>query len=188
VNLTAALAAVLIPLALHLVPPQEITFPTDPFRVEYVDSFGYPRVGHRHKGNDLMADKMTPVYASAPGTVAVVALDDTAGRYLNVDHGDGLVTRYYHLNNDDPGTDNGDADWSLTVVVEEGAHVEAGQLIGYVGDSGNAEGTPPHLHYEIRLWGEALDPYEILREAQRKAIHKAIDKLVREWWASFASG
>ena len=59
--------------------------------------------------------------------------------------------RYLHLNNDDPGTDNGRADWSLTLVqgLEVGSHVEAGQHIGYVGDSGNAEWTGSHTHFEL---------------------------------------
>ncbi|HET8739026.1 MAG TPA: M23 family metallopeptidase, partial [Acidimicrobiia bacterium] len=68
------------------------------------------------------------------------------------------------------GTDDGNAPWTLTVApgIEVGAKVEAGQLIGWVGDSGNAEWTTPHTHFEIHLDGRALNPYELLTDAYER--------------------
>jgi hypothetical protein len=76
-----------------------------------------------------------------------------------------------HLNNDDPGTDNGSADWSLTLVpgLVVGSHVDAGQQIAYAGDSGNAEWTGPHTHFELAFEGRAIDPYPGLKEAYERA-------------------
>jgi hypothetical protein len=72
-----------------------------------------------------------------------------------------------HLNNDLPGTDSGHADWSYTLApgIAEGAQVEAGQLIGWVGDSGNAEWTGSHTHFELHHNGKAINPYPYLIRA-----------------------
>jgi murein DD-endopeptidase MepM/ murein hydrolase activator NlpD len=110
---------------------------------------------------------MTEVYAVADGTVIHAGTNRLSGRNITIDHRDGWTSHYVHLNNDNPGTDDGDATWGLTVApgVEEGMAVEAGQLIGWVGDSGNAEGTTPHTHFELRIGDRAIDPYEILVDA-----------------------
>lgn len=149
-------------------PPFEVRFPQELAATDWESTFGAPRSGgRRHRGNDLMAPKMTHVYAAATGVVATVAEGPTSGRYLTIEHAGGWSTSYLHLNNDDPGTDNGRADWSLTLVpgVEEGALVAAGQLIGYVGDSGNAESTGSHTHFELRINDQAIDPFDPLVEA-----------------------
>lgn len=72
------------------------------------------------------------------------------------------------MNNDTPGTDDG-MGWGFAAGIEPGVHVEAGQIIGYVGDSGNAETTPPHLHFEQRPDGEEINPYDHLRAAEAAA-------------------
>jgi murein DD-endopeptidase MepM/ murein hydrolase activator NlpD len=149
-------------------PPFELHFPQDLTGTDWASTFGASRSGgRRHKGNDLMAPKMTQVYAAADGVVVTVSDGSSSGRYLTIEHAEGWSTTYMHLNNDDPGTDNGSADWSLTLApgVEEGAAVIAGQLIGYVGDSGNAEWTGSHTHFELRLNNRAIDPYSILVES-----------------------
>lgn len=114
-----------------------------------------------------MAPKMTQVYAAEDGYVARVETHSLAGRYIEIAHVEGWSTRYVHLNNDTPGTDDGDADWSLTLApgVQVGAWVEAGQLIAWVGDSGNAEWTGSHTHFELAIDGRAIDPYPFLKEA-----------------------
>lgn len=121
-------------------------------------------------GNDLMAPKMTQVYAAANGIISVISTSHLSGRYVEIDHGDGWSTRYIHLNNDNPGTDDGSANWSLTVApgLAEGSMVDAGRLIGWVGDSGNAEWTGSHTHFEIAYMGEEIDPYPYLTEAYRR--------------------
>ncbi|MGA7270292.1 MAG: M23 family metallopeptidase [Acidimicrobiia bacterium] len=139
-----------------------MVFPQQAPVTHFTDSFGAPRTGHRHEGNDLMAPKMTEVYAAAPGTVRWVRDHGTAGRYVVIDHGHGWETWYMHLNDDTPGTDDGRAPMSSGVAVEVGDTVQAGQLIGWVGDSGNAEGSSPHTHFEIHHDGKAIDPYPYL--------------------------
>jgi murein DD-endopeptidase MepM/ murein hydrolase activator NlpD len=149
-------------------PPFELHFPQELADTDWGSTFGAARSGgRRHKGNDLMAPKMTRVYAAADGVVVTVSDGPSSGRYLTIDHAAGWSTSYMHLNNDDPGTDNGRANWSLTLAsgVDEGARVSAGQLIGYVGDSGNAEWTGSHTHFELRLNDRAIDPYHLLVEA-----------------------
>lgn len=114
-----------------------------------------------------MAPKMTAVYAAADGVVTTIGTSRRAGRYLIVEHTGGWDTYYIHLNNDTLGTDDGDAPWTLTVAsgIEEGATVQAGQVLGWSGDSGNAEGTGPHTHFELLVNGRSVNPYPYLKEA-----------------------
>jgi murein DD-endopeptidase MepM/ murein hydrolase activator NlpD len=154
-------------------PPFILDFPQDAQPTVFSSTFGASRSGGRHhQGNDLMAPKLTHVYAAAAGIVTVVDTHGSAGRYVEIQHQAGWSTRYLHLNNDDPGTDNGSADWSLTIVpgLAVGSHVEAGQHIGYVGDSGNAEWTGSHTHFELAYEGGEVDPYPILKDAYARAM------------------
>lgn len=149
-------------------PPFEFRFPQETEVTVHHNDFGAGRSGgRRHRGNDLMAPKLTAVYAAADGIVEDVGINRRAGRYIRISHGDGWSTFYAHLNNDNPGTDDGDAPWSLTIsrAVKVGAEIEAGQLIGWVGDSGNAEGSGSHTHFEIAINGREVNPYYLLREA-----------------------
>jgi murein DD-endopeptidase MepM/ murein hydrolase activator NlpD len=168
VALPALLVATLAVPASAAVDPSEFKFPQETDKTQFFSSFGQPRSGGRwHRGNDLMAPKMTEVYAIAPGVVKWARTASLGGRYIAIDHGDGWESYYMHLNNDIPGTDSGRADWSYTLApgVFEGAQVEAGQLIGWVGDSGNAEWTGPHTHFELHHNGRAIDPYPYLLPA-----------------------
>lgn len=97
--------------------------------------------GHWHSGIDLAAARGTPVMATLPGVVTVIVSATGYGLHVIIDHGGGLSSLYGHLN---------------TVVVLSGDYVEAGQVIGTVGSTGNATG--PHLHFEIRRDGVAEDP------------------------------
>ena len=128
-----------------------------------------------HHAIDLMAAKMTPVLAAHDGVILRVNGSSYAsykGRCctLAIRHDDGWVSVYIHLNNDTPGTDDGQG-WGIAPGIELGVRVRAGQVIGYVGDSGNAESTAPHLHFE--LWDEhgvAVNPYDSLRRAEGQAV------------------
>ncbi len=123
----------------------------------YSDTFGASRGGGRsHHGVDIMAAKMTPVIAVADGTIGWMH-DDQGGNCcaMSLRHDDGYESWYIHLNNDTPGTDDGQG-WGFAEGIEPGAHVFAGQLIGWVGDSGNAEGVSPHLHFELHEPGGAV--------------------------------
>jgi len=157
-----------LPAAAAPEPPFEIRFPQETQVTVFTSSFGAGRSGgRRHTGNDLMAPKMTQVYAAADGVITVVATSSLAGRYVEIDHGDGWSTRYIHLNNDTRGSDDGNAEWDLTVVpgLIEGSRVVAGEHIAWVGDSGNAEWTGSHTHFEIAYEGGEIDPYPYLKSA-----------------------
>lgn len=103
-------------------------------------------VRHFHEGLDIAAPIGTPVRAVARGKVVFVGYVSGYGRMVTIDHGNGFVTRYAHLS---------------SASVSLGQTVVTGQVIGYVGDSGYATG--PHVHFEVRLDGEAKDPRKFLR-------------------------
>ncbi len=136
----------------------------------WVDTFGAPRSGGRtHQGQDLFAPKMRPLVASADGVVVRMGRKATlSGNYVVIKDAEGWEYVYVHLNNDHPGTDDG-ADIDLDAFapgIYVGAKVFSGQTLGYLGDSGNAETTPPHLHYEIRTPdGVSINPADRLRSA-----------------------
>jgi len=149
-------------------PPFEISFPQETDKTTFHDDWGDSRRGHRHRGNDLMATaKMIEVYAIADGVVTKINERSRPGRYISIEHADGWGSLYIHLNDDNLGTDDGQAAWSLTLApgVEEGKVVKAGQLIGWAGDSGNAEGANPHTHFELSHDGHEINPYYILEDA-----------------------
>ena len=173
-RIVACLGALLIGFALHGVPAAEaaparrdIHFPIEG-AVRFRPDFGAPRVGHTHQGNDLMGERLQPLLSAVDGVVTKVRADHgTAGNYLAIEDAAGWEYRYMHLNNDSPGTDDGANPPAWSFAVRLGQRVTAGQHVGWLGDSGNAEGTAPHLHFEIRMpSGAALDPWESLRTAR----------------------
>jgi murein DD-endopeptidase MepM/ murein hydrolase activator NlpD len=159
-----------------------LRFPQNATVTAFDDTFGYSRAeGHRHLGNDLIAPKHSPVYAVAAGVVARMGKSPRAGAYLVIEHG-GWQSHLMHLNNDRPGTDDGRAapDQTWAPGLEVGAHVAAGQLVGFVGDSGNAEGTLSHTHVEIHVGGRAIDPYPYLIAAQRRALAARLGRIIAQ--------
>jgi putative cell wall-binding protein len=141
--------------------------------VSYTDTFGAPRGQRVHEGQDLMGRKMQPLLAAADGTVSFITIPEASyGYMLRITGDDGWTYSYLHINNDTPGTDDGAAD--LTDVfgpgIFKGARVNAGQVVAYMGDSGNAEETAPHLHFEMRdPTGALVNPYASLEAATRLA-------------------
>lgn len=109
--------------------------------------------GEFHTGIDIDAPFGTPVRAAADGIVAKAGMDGGYGRRIELDHGHDLATLYGHLS-------------SISVLV--GQHVDRGQVIGYVGQSGRATG--PHLHYEVRVHNVAVNPHKYLRSNQFAAL------------------
>lgn len=153
-----------------------LVFPQDPEITHFDDTWGDARSGgRRHKGTDLMAPKLTPVYAAADGVVSIMRKSALSGYWIGIEHAGGVESWYMHLNNDDPGTDNGlaDLDHVYAPGIELGSFVSAGQLIGYVGDSGNAEYSGSHTHFELRIDGRAVDPYPLLAPAHERALEVA---------------
>jgi murein DD-endopeptidase MepM/ murein hydrolase activator NlpD len=109
-----------------------------------VSPFGYRCLGgicRLHEGIDIGVGYGTPIHAAAAGTVIVAGWEDGYGNILVVDHGGGLATAYAHQSG---------------FAVGAGAHVSQGQVIGFVGCTGRCFG--PHLHFEVRVNGQAVDP------------------------------
>ena len=148
-----------------------ITFPVQE-RVSYSDDWLAPRAGHRHQGNDLMGAKLMHEVAAVDGVISSVRIADgtnISGNMLTLKGDDGWFYYYIHINNDTPGTDDGlnPPEWRFAPGIAQGVRVAAGQFIAYMGDSGDAETTGPHLHFEVhRPDGMAVDPYPSLRLAQ----------------------
>jgi murein DD-endopeptidase MepM/ murein hydrolase activator NlpD len=103
-----------------------------------------------HTGLDLHAETGDPVRATADGTVVAAGWSGGYGRVVDVDHHNGLSTRYAHLS---------------SIEVRVGQSVKSGQIVGKVGSTGRSTG--PHLHYETRLKGEPVDPQKFLRAGER---------------------
>jgi Peptidase family M23 len=138
----------------------------------YHDDFGEPRAGGVHQGNDILAARRAPAVAAEAGTVKFWTTSAQAGCMLYL-HGDsGTTYLYIHLNNDLTGRNDNQgtcvAGTSYAPGLKDGARVAAGQLIGFVGDSGDANGLHPHLHFEVHPNdGGAVDPYSYLRRAKQ---------------------
>lgn len=111
----------------------------------------HPVLGRRmgHKGIDLAAPTGTPIYATADGTVSRAGPYSSYGNYVAIEHGGKIQTRYAHMSR---------------IAVEAGTKVKKGELIGYVGSTGRSTG--PHLHYEVRVDGEAVNPVPYMIESQ----------------------
>lgn len=140
-------------------------FPHDTTAVNFWDSWGARRSGGRgHKGTDIMSPRGTEILAAADGVVTDLGSQRLSGYFIRLDHGDGWSTTYMHLNNDTVGTDDGSGGLWTAVhpTIAIGTEVKAGDVIGYVGDSGNAENTQPHTHFEVKKDGEKLNPYPYL--------------------------
>jgi hypothetical protein len=139
--------------------------------------FGAERdLGARHHaGVDISAPKMTPVVAVRDGIVTVIHADGAGCCSVGITHDDGWSSFYLHLNNDVDGSDDGDG-VGIRPDLLVGTRVVAGEVIGWVGDSGNAEPSTPHLHFELHMRnGVAIDPLASLRWAFRRMPAPALE-------------
>jgi hypothetical protein len=140
--------------------------------VSYIDDFGAPRPQGPHEGNDVMSVRHQPAVAFEPGHVQKWSSSGPTGTCMLYLHArSGMTYVYIHLNNDlGPTNDNRGGcknGVSYAPGLRNGQHVKRGQLIGFVGDSGDANGLQPHLHFEVRTaGGRAIDPYKHLRRAK----------------------
>src|SRR5687767_7212021 len=138
----------------------------------YTDDFGDPRGQGGHEGNDIMAPRKALVLAAEAGTIRFHTTSSRAGCMLYLNGKSGTQYLYIHLNNDlTDGNDNRGrcvAGVSFAKGLRSGARVRAGEPIGYVGDSGDADGIHPHLHFEVHPGGgAATSPYPYLQQARR---------------------
>ncbi|GGX94757.1 peptidoglycan DD-metalloendopeptidase family protein [Massilia dura] len=131
--------------------PQALPVPVEGVRPRALrDTWGGARgEGRRHEGIDIFARRGTPVLSSTEGIVAQVGTNRLGGLVVWVMGPGGQRHYYAHL---DRYSD-----------VAAGTRIQAGRVLGYVGDSGNAKGTPPHLHYGVYDLGGAINPYPLLR-------------------------
>jgi Peptidase family M23 len=140
--------------------------------VAFTNDFGAARYSGTHQGNDLMAPRRTIAVATEPGTVKFWTTSAPAGCMLYLYGKSGTTYLYIHLNNDvTKGNDNRGScvpGMAYAKGLRDGAHVEAGQPVGYVGNSGDADSTDPHLHFEVHPNdGGAVNPFPYLMKAER---------------------
>jgi murein DD-endopeptidase MepM/ murein hydrolase activator NlpD len=116
---------------------------TSPFGMRFHPILHYARM---HTGVDWAAPIGTPIYAAGNGVIILAGWDGGYGRRVEIQHANGYVTAYNHMSSFGRG-------------IAEGVHVVQGQTVGYLGDSGLATG--PHLHYEVIINGNFVDPMAI---------------------------
>jgi peptidase M23-like protein len=151
-------------------PPTKIIFPVLG-TTAYTDDFGDARPGGTHQGIDILAPKRSLALAAEAGKIEFWASSATAGCMLYL-HGASKTTYYYiHLNNDLTLRNDNRGKCVPGVAyakgLKNGSKVAAGQPVGYVGDSGDANGAHAHLHFELHPGGKrAVDPYPWLQRGQ----------------------
>jgi murein DD-endopeptidase MepM/ murein hydrolase activator NlpD len=135
---------------------------TSPFGMRFHPILHYARM---HTGVDWAAPIGTPIYAAGNGTIIKAGWDGGYGRRVEIQHANGYVTAYNHLSGFGRG-------------VAEGAHILQGQTVGYLGDSGLATG--PHLHYEVIINGNFVDPMAIKLPRTREFDGRMLGAFKRE--------
>ncbi|GGY36676.1 M23 family metallopeptidase [Pseudoduganella albidiflava] len=147
-----AIERALYPVRLVAMPkPRTLPVPVEGVRARALrDTWGGARgAGRKHEGIDIFARRGTPVLSSTEGIVTQVGTNSLGGLVVWVIGPGGQRHYYAHLDR--------------YADVKEGMRIQAGRVLGYVGDSGNAKGTPPHLHYGVYDIGGAINPYPLLR-------------------------
>ena len=152
--------------------PRHIVFPLVGPAQYFANDFGSPRPRGPHQGDDIMSVRHAPAVAAEAGRVEFETGGSRAGCMLRLHGRSGTDYVYIHLNNDLAAGNDNRGSCAPGVAFAKGLHsgdrVSAGELIAYVGDSGDANGLQPHLHFEIHPdGGGAVDPYPALRRAQR---------------------
>lgn len=133
--------------------PTENSLPSPLPQQNLSDTWGAARSqGRTHEGIDIFAARGTPIQATTAGIVSKIGENTLGGRVVVIVGPGGADHYYAHL---EEYADIAPNDW-----------VDAGDIIGYVGDSGNAKGTPPHVHYGIYIQGNAVNPYPLLQKSE----------------------
>ncbi|HEX8604795.1 MAG TPA: M23 family metallopeptidase [Pseudoduganella sp.] len=150
--LAPTIERVLYPMRLVSMPrPRMLPVPVEGVRARALhDTWGGARSeGRRHEGIDIFAKRGTPVLSSTEGIVTQVGTNRLGGLVVWVMGPGGQRHYYAHL--------------ERYADVAAGMRIQAGRVLGYVGNSGNAQGTPPHLHYGVYDIGGAINPYPLMR-------------------------
>ena len=118
--------------------------------MKFSSGFGYRNAPTRgasrnHKGIDIPGPVGTPIYATADGTIGRAQWVSGYGKYVEINHGNAVQTRYGHLS---------------AMNVTPGQRIRKGDILGYMGSTGRSTGS--HLHYEVRIAGEAINPTAFL--------------------------
>lgn len=132
--------------------PEQLAMPVENIKARQInDTWGAARSeGRKHEGIDIFAKRGTFVLSATQGIVTRVGTNNLGGKVVWITGPN--LSRHYYAHLDD-----------YADQIQEGDWVEAGQVIGYVGNTGNAKNTPPHLHYGIYLNGQgAINPYPYL--------------------------
>ncbi len=151
-------------------------FPHETAIVQFSDTWGARRSGGRsHTGTDIMSPKGTWVVAVDDGIVERLDWNRLSGWNIMIRHADGWTSHYLHLNNDNTGTDDGEGGEETAFMegLEVGSFVKAGEVIGFVGDSGNAEQAGSQTHFELHIDGKKVDPYPFLKEAMDRKVRES---------------
>ena len=154
--------------AKHSVFLESMVFPVKNIMSHFYDDWGEIRGNGKrvHEGIDIRAQKGSPIVAIADGRVNTISYSESSGYYIAIDHQNGWLSLYVHLDDDLNGNDNlGGWDTAFADGIYLGGEVIAGQTIGYVGDSGNADGTVPHVHFEVRYMGNSYDVYDYIKSS-----------------------
>jgi hypothetical protein len=150
----------------------------------FSNDYDAPRSNGPHHAIDIIAKKHQRIIAAIDGTITFVGYPQPSWGYaIFMKDSSGYSYNYLHINNDTPGTDDGrgGTDNAYAPDIEPGNRVVKGQLLGWVGDSGNAENTVSHLHFEIEdPQGNTVNPYLSLYYAKHLSNHIAHPPLLRE--------
>jgi len=122
----------------------------DVLKKQIANTWHAPRGTDRfHEGQDIFAPKGTPIFSATSGYVYKIGENNLGGQTVSVIGAGGRVYYYAHLDSYAPG-------------LAEGDPVNAKSLLGYVGTTGNAQGTPPHLHFGVYTYDGAINPLPLL--------------------------
>ncbi|HEV2705987.1 MAG TPA: M23 family metallopeptidase [Pyrinomonadaceae bacterium] len=134
-------------------PDEKLVVPVRGVRVRQIkDTWHAPRSGERlHQGQDIFAPRGTPVQSATEGYVVRVGENNLGGKTVSVLGAGGRIYYYAHLDDYAPGLSTGD-------------YVTTETVLGEVGTTGNAQGTPPHLHFGVYAAGGAINPLPLLAD------------------------
>lgn len=134
-------------------PESRIAMPLqDVTKRQIADTWGAPRgTGRRHEGQDIFAPKGTPIMSATKGYIYKIGENNLGGQTVSVIGSGGRVYYYAHLDSYAPGLQVGD-------------RVSTRTVLGYVGTTGNAQGTPPHLHFGVYTFTGAINPLPLLTD------------------------